>query len=92
MGLKLRACSTALLGRGFQSLSVSVSVLSLSLCLSLVSEKGLEQWNRPVLCFSLTLSIVVGLMILQVWIAGTFFLQPKLGTADKQKPLALNNR
>lgn len=44
------------------------------------------------MCFSLTLSIVVGLIILQVWIAGTFFLQPKLGTSDKQKPLALNNR
>ncbi|XP_021100272.1 stimulated by retinoic acid gene 6 protein-like isoform X5 [Heterocephalus glaber] len=40
----------------------------------------------------LTISIVVGLMILQVWIAASFFLQPKLGTADKQKPLALNNR
>lgn len=31
-------------------------------------------------------------MILQVCIAGIFFLQPKMGTADKQKPLALNNR
>ncbi|XP_051712262.1 stimulated by retinoic acid gene 6 protein-like isoform X1 [Oryctolagus cuniculus] len=40
----------------------------------------------------LTVSIVVGLMILQVWIASSFFLQPKLGPADKQKPLALNNR
>ncbi|KAL4689902.1 hypothetical protein H8959_012693 [Pygathrix nigripes] len=27
-----------------------------------------------------------------MWIAASFFLQPKLGTADKQKPLALNNR
>ncbi|OBS59864.1 hypothetical protein A6R68_09014 [Neotoma lepida] len=40
----------------------------------------------------LTLSVVVGLMILQVCIAGRFFLQPKLGTTDKQKPLALHNR
>ncbi|XP_036860176.2 stimulated by retinoic acid gene 6 protein-like isoform X3 [Manis javanica] len=41
---------------------------------------------------TLTISIVLGLMIIQVWIATTFFLQPKIGTADKQKPLALNNR
>nr|KAF6485356.1 hypothetical protein HJG63_010580 [Rousettus aegyptiacus] len=40
----------------------------------------------------LTISIVLGLMILQVWVAASFFLQPKMGTADKQKPLALNNR
>ncbi|XP_065735990.1 LOW QUALITY PROTEIN: stimulated by retinoic acid gene 6 protein-like [Phocoena phocoena] len=40
----------------------------------------------------LTISIVLGLMVLQVWIAASFFLQPKMGTADKQKPLALNNR
>lgn len=40
----------------------------------------------------LTISIVLGLMILQVWIATSFFLQPKMDTADKQKPLALNNR
>lgn len=44
------------------------------------------------MCFSLTISIVLGLMVLQVWIAASFFLQPKMGTADKQKPLALNNR
>ncbi|KAB0338795.1 hypothetical protein FD755_025150, partial [Muntiacus reevesi] len=44
------------------------------------------------LCFSLTVSIVLGLMVLQVWIAASFFLQPKMGTDDKQKPLALNNR
>nr|XP_020766273.1 stimulated by retinoic acid gene 6 protein-like isoform X2 [Odocoileus virginianus texanus] len=40
----------------------------------------------------LTVSIVLGLMVLQVWIAASFFLQPKMGTDDKQKPLALNNR
>uniref|UniRef100_A0A8C5XR57 Stimulated by retinoic acid gene 6 protein-like n=1 Tax=Microcebus murinus TaxID=30608 RepID=A0A8C5XR57_MICMU len=40
----------------------------------------------------LTISIVVGLMVLQVRIAAGFFLQPKLSAADKQKPLALNNR
>nr|KAF6434568.1 hypothetical protein HJG59_017562 [Molossus molossus] len=40
----------------------------------------------------LTISIVLGLMILQVWIAASFFLQPKMGPADQQKPLALNNR
>lgn len=60
-------------------------------------EKGGEAWTRPppdglTLCFSLTISIVLGLMILQVCIAGSFFLQPKMSTADKQKPLALNNR
>uniref|UniRef100_H0XZH3 STRA6-like n=1 Tax=Otolemur garnettii TaxID=30611 RepID=H0XZH3_OTOGA len=40
----------------------------------------------------LTISIVVGLMVVQERIAASFFLQPKLATADKQKPLALNNR
>uniref|UniRef100_A0A2K6FWA8 Stimulated by retinoic acid gene 6 protein-like n=1 Tax=Propithecus coquereli TaxID=379532 RepID=A0A2K6FWA8_PROCO len=40
----------------------------------------------------LTISIVMGLMVLQVRIAAGFFLQPKLDTADKQKPLALDNR
>uniref|UniRef100_F7A1A0 Stimulated by retinoic acid gene 6 protein-like n=1 Tax=Ornithorhynchus anatinus TaxID=9258 RepID=F7A1A0_ORNAN len=40
----------------------------------------------------LTISIIVGLMVLQIWIAGRFFLQPKIGPSDKQKPLALNNR
>ena len=48
--------------------------------------------NSLALCFSLTISIVLGLMSLQVWIATSFFLQPKMSTADKQKPLALNNR
>lgn len=43
-------------------------------------------------CFSLTMSIVLGLILVQVWIASSFFLQPKVGAADKQKPLALNNR
>uniref|UniRef100_A0A8D1VGI3 Stimulated by retinoic acid gene 6 protein-like n=1 Tax=Sus scrofa TaxID=9823 RepID=A0A8D1VGI3_PIG len=41
---------------------------------------------------TLTISIVLGLMVMQVWIAASFFLQPKMGPADKQKPLALNNR
>ncbi|XP_038626013.1 stimulated by retinoic acid gene 6 protein-like isoform X2 [Tachyglossus aculeatus] len=40
----------------------------------------------------LTISIIVGLMVLQIWIAGRFFLQPKIGPSDKQKPLALNHR
>ena len=44
------------------------------------------------LCCSLTISIVLGIMILQVWIASSFFLQPKMSAADKQKPLALDNR
>ena len=44
------------------------------------------------MCFSLTISIVLSLVIVQVWIASSFFLQPKMGTDDKQKPLALNNR
>ncbi|XP_055461237.1 stimulated by retinoic acid gene 6 protein-like isoform X3 [Psammomys obesus] len=61
------------------------------LVLPIVHHQGLEMLQGLGLGV-LTLSIVVGLMILQVWIAGRFFLQPKLGTADKQKPLALNNR
>uniref|UniRef100_A0A8C3X350 Stimulated by retinoic acid gene 6 protein-like n=1 Tax=Catagonus wagneri TaxID=51154 RepID=A0A8C3X350_9CETA len=60
-------------------------------------ERVLERWTRSpqdglTLCFSLTISIVLGLMVMQVWIAASFFLQPKMGAADKQKPLALNNR
>ncbi|XP_073447336.1 stimulated by retinoic acid gene 6 protein-like [Aquarana catesbeiana] len=40
----------------------------------------------------LTISIVILLMILQVVLAGQFFLQNKISPEDKQKPLALNNR
>ncbi|XP_063081170.1 stimulated by retinoic acid gene 6 protein-like isoform X2 [Cavia porcellus] len=61
------------------------------LVLPITHDRGLEMLQGLGLGL-LTISIVVGLMILQVWIAASFFLQPKLGTADKQKPLALNNR
>ncbi|XP_064235890.1 stimulated by retinoic acid gene 6 protein-like [Aotus nancymaae] len=61
------------------------------LVLPIVHNQGLEML-RGLGIGILTISIVVGLMILQMWIAASFFLQPKLGTADKQKPLALNNR
>lgn len=61
------------------------------LVLPITHHRGLEMLQRLGLGL-LTIAIVVGLMILQVWIATSFFLQPKLGTADKQKPLALNNR
>ncbi|XP_066460492.1 stimulated by retinoic acid gene 6 protein-like isoform X2 [Eleutherodactylus coqui] len=40
----------------------------------------------------LTLAIGISLMILQVLLASTFFLQEKIASGDKQKPLALNNR
>ncbi|XP_021056717.1 stimulated by retinoic acid gene 6 protein-like isoform X1 [Mus pahari] len=66
-------------------------MLMYGLVLPIIHHRGLEMLQGFGLGV-LTLSIVVGLIILQVWIAGTFFLQPKLGTADKQKPLALNNR
>ncbi|KFO19097.1 hypothetical protein H920_19560 [Fukomys damarensis] len=61
------------------------------LVLPITHHRGLEMLQGLGLGI-LTISIVMGLMILQVWIAASFFLQPKLGTADKQKPLALNNR
>ncbi|XP_048208377.1 stimulated by retinoic acid gene 6 protein-like [Perognathus longimembris pacificus] len=61
------------------------------LVLPVLHNQGLEMLRGLGLGI-LTLSIVVGLMILQGWIAASFFLQPKLSTADKQKPLALNNR
>ncbi|XP_070934149.1 stimulated by retinoic acid gene 6 protein-like isoform X3 [Macaca nemestrina] len=61
------------------------------LVLPIVHNQGLEMLQGLGIGI-LTVSIVVGLMILQMWIAASFFLQPKLGTADKQKPLALNNR
>uniref|UniRef100_A0A2K5IX12 Stimulated by retinoic acid gene 6 protein-like n=1 Tax=Colobus angolensis palliatus TaxID=336983 RepID=A0A2K5IX12_COLAP len=61
------------------------------LVLPIVHNQGLEMLQGLGIGI-LTISIIVGLMILQMWIAASFFLQPKLGTADKQKPLALNNR
>ncbi|XP_028001789.2 stimulated by retinoic acid gene 6 protein-like [Eptesicus fuscus] len=66
-------------------------VIMYSLVLPIIHHQGLEMLQGLGIGI-LTLSIVLGLMILQVWIAGSFFLQPKMGTADKQKPLALNNR
>ncbi|KAK1334305.1 hypothetical protein QTO34_005308 [Cnephaeus nilssonii] len=66
-------------------------VIMYSLVLPIIHDQGLEMLQGLGIGI-LTLSIVLGLMILQVWIAGSFFLQPKMGTADKQKPLALNNR
>lgn len=66
-------------------------MLMYGLVLPIIHHQGLEML-RGLGLGVLTLSIAVGLIILQVWIAGTFFLQPKLGPADKQKPLALNNR
>ncbi|XP_062937752.1 stimulated by retinoic acid gene 6 protein-like [Cynocephalus volans] len=62
-----------------------------SLVLPILHNQGLKMLQGLGISI-LTLSIIVGLMILQVWIAASFFLQPKLGTDDKQKPLALNNR
>ncbi|KAM9207226.1 stimulated by retinoic acid gene 6 protein-like [Dugong dugon] len=61
------------------------------LVLPIMHNKGLEMLQGLGIG-TLTIAVVVGLMILQVWIAASFFLQPKMGTADKQKPLALNNR
>ncbi|XP_048639290.1 stimulated by retinoic acid gene 6 protein-like isoform X3 [Marmota marmota marmota] len=61
------------------------------LVLPVTHHRGLEMLRRLGLGI-LTISIILGLMILQMWIAASFFLQPKLGPGDKQKPLALNNR
>ncbi|XP_077917615.1 stimulated by retinoic acid gene 6 protein-like isoform X3 [Halichoerus grypus] len=62
-----------------------------SLVLPVIHNQGLEMLQGLGIG-TLTISIVLGLMILQVWIAATFFLQPKMSAADRQKPLALNNR
>uniref|UniRef100_A0A8C2NJ82 STRA6-like n=1 Tax=Capra hircus TaxID=9925 RepID=A0A8C2NJ82_CAPHI len=62
-----------------------------SLVLPIIHHQALEML-RGLGIGILTVSIVLGLMVLQVWIATSFFLQPKMGTDDKQKPLALNNR
>ncbi|XP_064199967.1 stimulated by retinoic acid gene 6 protein-like [Anguilla rostrata] len=40
----------------------------------------------------LTVGIVMGLVIVQLILVQTFFLQDKISPTDKQKPLALNNR
>uniref|UniRef100_A0A8I5YUH6 Uncharacterized protein n=1 Tax=Pongo abelii TaxID=9601 RepID=A0A8I5YUH6_PONAB len=64
--------------------------ITYGLVLPIVHNQGLEMLQGLGIGI-LMISIVVGLMILQMCIAASFFLQPKLGTADKQKPLALNN-
>ncbi|XP_004677553.1 PREDICTED: stimulated by retinoic acid gene 6 protein homolog [Condylura cristata] len=66
-------------------------VIMYSLVLPIVHEQGLEMLRELGIGF-LTISIVLGIMILQVWMATRFFLQSKMETADRQKPLALNNR
>ncbi|KAM6169236.1 stimulated by retinoic acid gene 6 protein-like [Rhynchocyon petersi] len=66
-------------------------VVMYSLVLPIVHSRGLEML-RSLGIGVLTISIVVGLMILQMWIAASCFLQPKMDTSDQQKPLALNNR
>ncbi|XP_035877843.1 stimulated by retinoic acid gene 6 protein-like isoform X3 [Phyllostomus discolor] len=66
-------------------------VIMYSLVLPIIHNQGLEVLHGLGIGI-LTMSIVLGLMIVQVWIASSFFLQPKVGAADKQKPLALNNR
>ncbi|KAB1280419.1 Stimulated by retinoic acid gene 6 protein-like [Camelus dromedarius] len=66
-------------------------VIMYSLVLPVIHNQALKML-RGLGIGTLTISIVLGLMILQVWIAAKFFLQPKMGTTDKQKPLALNNR
>ncbi|XP_070781443.1 STRA6-like [Enoplosus armatus] len=40
----------------------------------------------------LTISLVIALVVLQVFVVQIFFLQDKLSPTDKEKPLALNNR
>ncbi|XP_066468726.1 stimulated by retinoic acid gene 6 protein-like [Tiliqua scincoides] len=56
------------------------------------------KWGQEVEVFTnlgigiLALGIVVGLMLLQVVMAASFFLQPKIFQTDREKPLALDNR
>ncbi|XP_074137911.1 stimulated by retinoic acid gene 6 protein-like isoform X1 [Sminthopsis crassicaudata] len=61
------------------------------LVLPVIHNQGLEMLKGLGIGI-LTISIVVGLMVLQQKIAARFFLQPKIKPGDKQKPLALNNR
>ncbi|XP_041620045.1 stimulated by retinoic acid gene 6 protein-like isoform X6 [Vulpes lagopus] len=61
------------------------------LVLPIIHNQGLEMLQGLGIG-TLTISIVLGIMILQVWIASSFFLQPKMRAADKQKPLALDNQ
>ncbi|XP_054981124.1 stimulated by retinoic acid gene 6 protein-like [Sorex araneus] len=71
--------------------SLGAVVIAYSLVLPVVHNQGLEMLQGLGLGI-LTIAIVIGLMALQVCIATRFFLQPKMGREDKQKPLALNNR
>ncbi|XP_036891712.1 stimulated by retinoic acid gene 6 protein-like isoform X2 [Sturnira hondurensis] len=66
-------------------------VIMYSLVLPIIHNQGLEMLHGLGIGI-LTVSIVLGLMVVQVWIASSFFLQPKMSATDKQKPLALNNR
>ncbi|XP_077003757.1 stimulated by retinoic acid gene 6 protein-like isoform X4 [Tamandua tetradactyla] len=65
--------------------------LMYSLVLPVAHGQGLEVL-RGLGIGTLTVTVVVGLMVLQVRVAATFFLQPKMSPADKQKPLALHHR
>ncbi|XP_075415621.1 stimulated by retinoic acid gene 6 protein-like [Tenrec ecaudatus] len=66
-------------------------VFMYSLVLPITHSRGLEVLQGLGIGI-LTIAIIVGIMVLQVWIAASFFLQPKMAPTDKQKPLALNNR
>ncbi|XP_053512278.1 stimulated by retinoic acid gene 6 protein-like isoform X2 [Artibeus jamaicensis] len=66
-------------------------VITYGLVLPVIHDQGLEMLHGLGIGI-LTVSIVLGLMIVQVQIASSFFLQPRMAAADKQKPLALNNR
>ncbi|XP_036597406.1 stimulated by retinoic acid gene 6 protein-like isoform X1 [Trichosurus vulpecula] len=66
-------------------------MLMYGLVLPVIHNQGLEMLKGLGIGI-LTISIVVGLMVLQLKIATRFFLQPKIKPGDNQKPLALNNR
>ncbi|OWK01022.1 hypothetical protein Celaphus_00018449 [Cervus elaphus hippelaphus] len=74
-----------------ESVSLCGLAITYSLVLPVIHHRALEMLQGLGIGI-LTVSIVLGLVALQVWIAASFFLQPKMGTDDKQKPLALNNR
>ncbi|XP_006629816.3 STRA6-like [Lepisosteus oculatus] len=66
-------------------------LIAYALVLPIVHGNGLELLKHLAIII-LTLALVAGLVILQIFLVHIFFLQDKILQTDKQKPLALNNR
>uniref|UniRef100_A0AAY4CZS9 STRA6-like n=1 Tax=Denticeps clupeoides TaxID=299321 RepID=A0AAY4CZS9_9TELE len=57
-----------------------------------IKEGHTVQWLISVGLIIVTIGLVIGLVIIQIVIVQLFFLQEKISSEDREKPLALNNR